>query len=229
MAGMIDWNSIVDRTRGIESLSTWISPDQIVAACASQFRIDKWATQPFHCEVWIEKEALAGVFERICEELRVSYLSCRGYTSQSEMWRAGKRLKEKMDDGKEILILHFGDHDPSGIDMSRDIKERLELFAGGEIGFKRLALNMEQVEEYNPPPNPAKLSDSRGSSYVREYGDESWELDALDPQILSGLVRAGVEEILDEEAWDSAGEEEEEHRRLLTAVAGDWDKLTRKL
>jgi hypothetical protein len=228
LAGLIDWNHITDRTRGLESLSTWNTPASIVGACASQYRVDKWETQPYRVECWIEKEALAGVFERICNELRVPYLSCRGYTSQSEMWRAGMRLKDFVDGGQNVLILHFGDHDPSGIDMSRDITERLEMFMGG-VEFKRLALNMDQVNEYTPPPNPAKLTDTRATAYISRFGDESWELDALEPQVLSDLVRHAVEDVMDEDAWQEQTEKEEEGKRLLGEVASNWDKITRKL
>lgn len=202
LAGQIDWEKIEDRTRAVEALPTWGSPSDILDACASQFKIDKWARQPWYVEVWIEKEALAGVFERVCHELRVPYLSCRGYTSQSEMWRAGRRLRAAQKQrNKEVLILHFGDHDPSGIDMSRDIQNRLEMFMGG-TEFKRLALNMDQVEEYQPPPNPAKVTDSRANAYIAEYGTESWELDALEPAVLADLVRSEVTKVLDKEAWD---------------------------
>lgn len=177
---------------------------------------------------WIEKEALAGVFERICRELRVPYLSCRGYTSQSEMWRAGRRLKQAQRRGQIPIIYHFGDHDPSGINMGEDIQKRLDLFMGGPE-FHRLALNMDQVEQYNPPPNPAKETDARFRAYRDQFGDESWELDALEPTILSNLVREAIEGIIDQDAWDRATEEENKHRRLLGEVSRQWTDLTENL
>jgi len=158
-----------------------------VDACARQFRIDKWATQPRRIEVWIEKDALVGVIEGVCTELDVPYFSCRGYTSQSEMWVGAQRLAAHWRKAKQNpLILHFGDHDPSGIDMTRDIQARLQEFSFGTAGhpleLRRLALNMDQVELYGPPPNPAKLTDSRCEAYMEEHGNESWELDALEPR-----------------------------------------------
>jgi hypothetical protein len=228
LLGMIDWNSITDRTRGVESIDTWNSPDEIISACSKQFKIDLWETQKYRVEVWIEKEALAGVFERVCKEERVSYLSCRGYTSQSEMWRAAQRLMEYQDKDQQPVILHFGDHDPSGIDMSRDIKDRLALF-GANVEFKRLALNKAQVDEYDPPPNPAKATDTRFEDYRSVYGDESWELDALDPTVLSDLVRKEIETLKDKVAWKIKVEEEEEHKRLLREVSDRWEELTEGL
>jgi hypothetical protein len=132
-----------------------------------------------------------------------------------------------------MMILHFGDHDPSGIDMSRDIEDRLKVFMGG-VEFKRLALNMDQVTQYSPPPNPTKMTDSRaennaGTGYADVYGDECWELDALNPTILSDLVRDEVESLIDQTKWDAKVDEENEHRRLLGVVSENWDKLTRSL
>lgn len=229
LAGYIDWEMIEDRTRGVEKITTWISPGEIVSAVAAQFKIDLWKLQQYRPEVWIEKEALAGVFEGVCTELRIPYLSCRGYTSQSEMWRAGRRLKQHINNKQEPVVFHFGDHDPSGIDMSRDIQERLSMFVGKAIRFERLALNMEQVEEFNPPPNPAKMTDSRSDDYANKFGDESWELDALNPTILADLVRANVNPLINRARWDVSLAEEAEHRRLLGAVSDSWEELTSDL
>lgn len=144
------------------------------------------------------------------------------------MWGASQRLQRYMDAGQTPIILHFGDHDPSGIDMTRDIIDRMRLFIG-HVKIDRLALNMDQVEEHQPPPNPAKLSDSRCEKYIEVYGDESWELDALDPTTLAGLVNTAIEGLIDKREWAKAVAIEEEHRRKLAVVAGQWDKLTRRL
>jgi hypothetical protein len=124
----VDWEAIVDRTRNIRALSHWSDPAAIVKAAASSFALDKWADQPRRVEVWIEKDALVGVFEPVCEELDAPLFSCRGYTSQSEVWCAAQRLEAYLMTGQEVVILHFGDHYPSGLDMTRDIRERLQLF-----------------------------------------------------------------------------------------------------
>lgn len=220
LCGLIDWESIEDRTRELSSISTWNDPSEIVEACAQQFKVNLWEDQPYYIEVWVEKEALAGVVESACNKYRIPFLSCRGYTSQSEMWRAGQRLLRKYRQDKEILILHLGDHDPSGIDMSRDITERLTMFMRGEsFDFKRLALNIDQVREYQPPPNPAKMTDSRFREYVRNYGQESWELDALEPKVITRLIHENVSKHLDKKAWKDSLEQEEEHKRTLENIA----------
>jgi hypothetical protein len=228
LAGLIDWEAIEDRTRNLESLAHWSSPSDIMGAVAMQYRTDRWENQPHRVEVWIEKEALAGVFERICQELDVPYLSCRGYTSQSEMWAASQRLIEYEEAGQEVVILHFGDHDPSGIDMTRDIRDRLALFGCG-ADVRRLALNMDQVHAYDPPPNPAKLTDSRIASYIRAHGRQSWELDALEPQVMAALVRDAITELIDLERWDDDTAAMEEEKGNLHAIATRWVDVVKYL
>jgi hypothetical protein len=229
LAGLIDWNVIHDRTRNLKENAHWDGPDSIVEACASQFRVDLWENQTYRPECWIEKDALVGVIEGVCRKLDVPYFSCRGYTSQSEMWRAGRRMKQYISGGQTPIVIHLGDHDPSGIDMSRDIQERLSMFAEDEIAFRRIALNMDQVREYEPPPNPAKVTDARFESYARNYGDESWELDALEPKVLSALVQKEVTGLIATKAWKAAAERQEEAREQLTKVSDNWDTVIERL
>lgn len=225
-AGLIDWEAIVDRTRFLRSPSTWDSPQQIVRSCAQQFALDRWADQPYRIEVWIEKDALIGVLEAACKPWQIPYFSCRGYTSDSQAWRAAQRLAGYVAGGQQALVLHFGDHDPSGVDMTRDLRDRVAMFAEApKIRIRRLALNMDQIERYKPPPNPAKLSDSRARAYIDEYGDDSWELDALDPATISALIDDEVRGLLDEPTWRDTVEREKEHRRQLAAVAQRWDEI----
>jgi hypothetical protein len=219
LAGLIDWNAIIDRTRNLRSLAHWSSPTEIVDSCAAQFRTDRWAGQRYRPEVWIEKDALVGVIAGVCSELDVPYFSCRGYTSQSEMWGASQRMLRHVEEGQTPVILHFGDHDPSGMDMTRDIRSRLELFIGGDVQVDRLALNFNQVEEFNPPPNPAKTTDARAKAYIAEFGNESWELDALDPRYLATLVREQIEQLRDDEAWEEATAADHAARKALGAIA----------
>lgn len=229
LAGLVDWYAIVDRTRNLRSLGHWTSPESIISACASQYRIDKWETQPYRIEAWVEKDALVGVLENVCNDLDVPFFSCRGYTSQSEMWAAAMRLKAYRNQDQKPLVLHLGDHDPSGIDMTRDIQDRLNEFSEGKIELRRLALNMPQVQQYNPPPNPAKLTDSRCEGYIREHGTESWELDALEPSVISKLIRSEVMAVRDEAKWKAALAEETEQKSQLEKVSDQWETVIENL
>lgn len=257
LAGYLDWDYLVDRTRNIRSVAHWDEPSDIIEAVSNQFRLDKWNSQPTRVEVWVEKEALAGVVQRAADRNDVAWFSCRGYVSQSEMWSAAQRLREYIKAGQNVVILHLGDHDPSGIDMTRDIRERLTNFivrdwlneykdffpgesvkvnaildhmsdrCGGRGPFEvnRIALNYDQIEQYSPPPNPAKLTDSRVAKYLDLYGDQSWELDALDPATLDALIEEHLNEIIDPDSWEVRADEEETHRKLLGKASSRWPDI----
>ena len=122
------------------------------------------------------------------------------------------------------MILHFGDYGPSGIDMSRDIVDRLGTF-GAHLRMDRLALNIDQVRKYNPPPNPAKVTDSRFASYAEEFGAESWELDALEPSALIKLAEDAVLKVLDGVGWEATLRTERTDRSLLKKVALRWEEV----
>lgn len=223
LAGLLDWDAIEDRTRNLEALSTWDSPKSILEATAEQFRFDYWDMQPVRIEVWVEKEALVGVVERAAFKYRLPYFACRGYSSQSEIWRAGIRFKDYYEKGQPVKVIHLGDHDPSGIDMTRDNMERLEMFSeGADVEVIRIALNMNQVIQYNPPPNPAKLTDTRAADYVSKFGGESWELDALDPSIIDNLISTEVEQYIDFAYWEECKKKEKAARRKIQAMADNW-------
>ena len=228
LAGLIDWDRIVDRTRNLEANGHFRNPSHIMKAAASSYQIDKWKNQPNRVEVWIEKDALIGVIEVPCRRLDVSFFAARGYTSQSEMWEAGRRLQRYRDDGQTPIVLYFGDHDPSGLDMTRDVIDRFKLFVGG-VDVDRLALNWDQVERYKPPPNFAKMTDTRAKAYIAEFGKSSWELDALDPTTLAGLIEVAVDQFRDPDLWAEAVEEEEEGLRLLKEAADRWGDLVEYL
>ncbi|MHB8191802.1 MAG: hypothetical protein ACYDGL_00815 [Bellilinea sp.] len=204
-AGLIDWGMIEDRNRETAIPSHWNSPAEIVRAAAEQFRIDKWESQPYHIEVMVEKDALSGVLEPVCRELDIGITANKGYSSSSTMYEIGKRIYQRQREGKTICILYLGDHDPSGIDMTRDVRERLEMYSRlGMIEVDRLALNWEQIEIWRPPENPAKETDARYKNYANQFGESSWELDAVEPSQLANLVRDAVLVRRDEELWTEA-------------------------
>ena len=193
-------------------------------SAAYSFAIDKWADQDYRPEVWIEKDALVGVIEGVCKTLDIDFFSCRGYTSQSEMWSVGRRLERYYLEGQMPVVIHLGDHDPSGIDMTRDIGDRLDLFSGA-AEVKRIALNIEQIELYNPPPNPTKVTDSRATSYISRYGSSSWELDALEPTVIAAAIEQTVLSYRDEARWEAAVRLEEQHRKDLQKAAQRWEEV----
>ena len=108
--------------------------------------------------------------------------------------------------------------------MSRDIQDRLEMFVGVAPELKRIALNMNQVRKYKPPPNPAKTTDARYASYREEYGTESWELDALEPKVITKLIRSEIESVLDYDSWEESLKRETKEKKVLEKIVNDLRK-----
>jgi len=233
MIGEVDWSAIVDRSRETAINNHWETPEDYLEDAAEWFEVDKWAKQPVYVEVMCEKQALEGIFEPLCLQLDVPFTSNKGYCSQSAMYRRGKVLRDKIaKQGKPVRVIYFGDHDPSGLDMDRDLITRFLTFSGvGEalshkpekmhkvLQVKRVALTRDQIDHYRPPENPAKLTDSRSSWYVKEHGSSSWELDALDPKVLRSLLKAEILQYRDEDLWQEAVKEEEEGKERLREMA----------
>lgn len=222
-AGLVDWSAIEDRTRNLKRSSAWESPEDILTVVANQYAEDLWGDQPEYVEVWIEKDALTGVIEPVCQHLRVPYFACRGYVSQSELYDAARRLRNIVRSGKRATVLHLGDHDPSGVHMSEDNQNRLNLFtrdAGVEL--RRIALTRDQIEQYSPPPNPAKDTDSRFAAYEEQYGSDSWELDALDPVTVANLIETETRKHLDDKIWAASVSREQENKAALADLILNW-------
>lgn len=222
LAGLIDWHSVTDRTRNLRSESHWDTPADVIASARYSYNLDKWKGQPNDVEVWVEKDALVDIVGQACSPLDTPYFSCRGYTSQSEMWSAAQRFIRQKQREKRIII-HLGDHDPSGIDMTRDIQERLELF-GADVFVKRVALTMNQIQTYNPPPNPAKITDSRASKYIDQFGDESWELDALEPKVITDLIKKQVIMYRDDAIYRAVYDKELREKEELKMLEHNYDR-----
>lgn len=225
-AGLVDWSRIVDRTRFLRTESHWDNPQQIVESCAAQFNIDWWDRQRYRPEVWVEKDALIGVLEVVCKKWHIPYFSCRGYVSDSEMWSAAQRCLCHCQNGQRPVIYHLGDHDPSGIDMTRDIQDRMNLFTDGFlVQVNRIALLTEQIRKYAPPPNPAKMTDVRFQKYSDQFGDSSWELDALNPTVIGEIIDRHIQEIYDEDLWRESEIEIQKFKEELVSVHRNWDDV----
>lgn len=208
LAGLLDWDAIEDRTRDFVRQTRWSSPEQILKAACDSYHVDHWIGQEHRVFCIVEKEALVGVLERVCRRFDVPLLAARGYPSGTVLREfVEEDVLPALSDGQRPIVLHLGDHDPSGIDMTRDLQERLMLFAFGDVEVQRIALTMDQVEEQRPPENPAKTTDSRFEGYLREYGTSSWELDALSPQYLDKLVAGHINRYIEDGKWEAIADQ----------------------
>jgi hypothetical protein len=222
MAGIVDWSAIEDRLRVVSSPSCWESPKSILGVAARQYRKKRLAGQKNYMEIWVEKDALSNVIERAVLEYQIPVMVNRGYSSVSAMYEAYQRFESAIEGNQRVTILYIGDHDPSGQDMIRDVFDRIGEFLQMEsdeleywFRVKSIALTTEQVRQYNPPPNPAKLTDTRSTKYVEIHGEYSWEVDALPPDVLNEIIVDEVLELLDFDLYQEQIELEKEEETKL--------------
>lgn len=226
--GEIDWDIIEDRVRIPKIPGQWENiPDLIYTAIAS-FRLPRWYKQNHYVELISEKDALSSTLYPIAHKWHIPFSINRGYTSSTSIYDLYKRILYKFEEGKEIVILYIGDHDPSGIDMCRDIKNRLEEFLKyNDILFYsqfvyQIALTDEQIQKYNPPSNPAKIDDPRAKNYINKYGNESWEVDALSPDVMIELVEESIKQYIDMEKWNRVINKENEQKEKLRKLINNF-------
>ena len=225
LAGVIDWSAIQDRIRVPWSMPDFEDPQDLMEWALQMYRLARWEGQDDYVELWVEKDALAGVLQPLARQHHVTLMVNRGYSSQSAMYGAHQRFKAAWADGRTCTILYLGDLDPSGEDMVRDIQERLNDVMGAVVEVKKLAITPDQVAQYNPPPNPAKMTDSRAARFVEEHGRDSYEVDALPPDVLTDIINDAFDEYIDQDSLDRVLALEDEDkaaiRRLIDQVMRD--------
>lgn len=218
MAGLMDWNYIEDRDRTAYAHYPSGTVEEIIGTIDNQYSADRWRDQEYYLEVWIEKNALIRVLENAADPWYCTYMSCKGNLSTTEAYLASLRFKRQKQLGKRCVLLHCADHDPTGLDMTRDNSDRL-FTLGADVEVKRIALNFDQVEHYDPPPNPVKETDSRSPDYIEQFGHDSWELDAIPPRDLTKLISDKIKEHIDLDIWQQVADDEEHAKRQLTWIA----------
>jgi hypothetical protein len=227
-AGIIDWYAIEDRGRACYFNSYQNDPAKILENLDRMLGRDPWQDQDVYLEAWIEKQSLEPMLARPCRKRRAPYMACKGYLSASEAWRAGMRFEKAIAAGKRPVLIHLGDHDPSGMDMTRDNGDRLEFYSRQGVEVVRVALNMDQVEQYKPPELPSKTADSRERGYRATHGTtKSWELDALRPSVLDKLIGDAIDKFIDPVKWEEALVKEREMREEsgLGLLSARWSEV----
>jgi hypothetical protein len=218
LAGMMDWDAIEDRVRRPHRHIEFRDLEERVEAALDNYRLCRWNDQPHYTELWVEKDALASVLEPLADEYHVTLMVNRGYSSSSAMKDSAERFRE-YDGNRECFLFYLGDLDPSGEDMVRDIATRMQEFMVSPI-VEKIALTIEQVRHFNPPPNPAKQTDPRAAAFVARYGASSWEVDALPPRELVRIIRSSLDRVVDKKRMKAVvAREELDKARLREAVA----------
>jgi hypothetical protein len=227
MAGIVDWDAIEDRLRKPDRPPCWDSPAEILDACISQYRVDRMQGQSTYMEVWVEKDALSGVLKRVTEKYGINIIVNRGYSSATAMHDAHRRFRSEINKigASQIKVIYVGDFDPSGQDMIRDISDRIAEFGGDyDFSINPIALTWEQIETHSPPPNPAKVSDPRAKAYIERYGESSWEVDALPPEVLDRILDNTIQAEIDSFQFEEMTKIEFEHKNKLSALKDQLDE-----
>jgi hypothetical protein len=283
MSGIVDWDAIEDRLRRPSSPASFDTPEDLLDAGIQQYQLPRMEGQKTYVEVWVEKDALSGVLSRVTRKYHIPILVNRGYSSVSAMYDSYNRFKKAIVAGQKVVILYLGDYDPSGIDMIRDIEDRIKEFlvvnegnifkkqlkdieyisfidlyppdqeiyfnavkkydkkadqdellrladqvymnvkkneaivklVSENFSIKSIALTKDQIRQYDPPPNPAKVSDPRAKDFIEKFGDTSWEVDALKPEVLNAILTTNIKELIDSEMYDEIVSREEADKEKL--------------
>ena len=229
MGGEVDWDAIEDRVRKPKlSYSVDDIPDAIHDTI-DQYKLDRMDGQEIYIEVWCEKDALSGVLYRVTNKYHIRLMINRGYSSATAMYKAAKRFRQQ-GGGLEKRIIYLGDHDPSGLDMLRDIKDRFREFGvrlDSDNGKPdHLAITMEQIDELQPPPNYAKISDPRAEWYINEFGEDSWELDAIEPKMINEVLDDMITDLIDVDQYHEIVRQEKADKKKLEKLIDMVDEIT---
>jgi hypothetical protein len=226
--GDIDETKIEDRSReflggdqGFDRLEEFLDYQINEFLSSPKYYYRKmWTEQPKFVIVWVEKDALSRIISSIAEKYNVITAPSRGYASYTYI----KQAIENLPVDKDIIILHFADHDPSGLDMTRDLQERFSDYYSGDVKVERVALTYNQVQTYHLSPNPTKTADPRAKEYVSQFGNQCWELDAIEPNELQRLVSESIEKHIDVEKWNKTLEEAKQERQELEKIFSEIRK-----
>ncbi|MGD2200917.1 MAG: hypothetical protein PVJ38_04710 [Candidatus Bathyarchaeota archaeon] len=164
------------------------------------FKMPMWDDQSNYVLVSLEKDALSRLVSHVANQYSVRTFPTRGYPSFTYVNRMARYMRRSLQ-GKPTVVLYFGDFDPSGMDIERDLTERLERYDAGNFRVRRVALTSDQIVKYSLPPMPVKKSDARSDSFLESYGNEAVELDALDPNTLKYMVADAIASHIDLDVW----------------------------
>ncbi len=216
--GIINWEWIEDRTRQPREVNMWSDLNDFFETVKSAYRKDVWASQENYIVVWVEKDALSGIFQKITSKYGVTLVVGRGYNS----WSVKKELADMFERyEKEPVVLYFGDFDPSGEDIFRDLEKSFYFFQISLKKIEKVSLTKEDIEKYNLPPDFAKKSDTRSKKFIAKNGDMAVELDALPADVLREKIKSSIEKYLDMEKFKIVlGEQSREQYEIEEFLKG---------
>jgi 5S rRNA maturation endonuclease (ribonuclease M5) len=222
--GIILFDAIVDRTRIPIKETSWNGLRSYIKAIKQKYKKSKWKGQNKYVEVWLEKDALRGIFEPITNMYDVYLVVGRGYPSLTSLHEASERFKKI---NRPIQILYFGDFDPSGEDIHRSIKENLIKYFGinrKNLHIQKVAVTLRDIKKYKLPPALTKSKDSRSKKFVQKYGDFCVELDALSREVLEEKLKKSIEKYLNYKKFQRRLEMEKKEAKKLKKLIEKIEK-----
>lgn len=226
MGGLVDWDGIEDRVRTPRSNYTVDGVDDAIADAERTYCLDRQQGQKNYIELWVEKDAISNILSVKTRHYGIKLMVNRGFSSTTAMHDASVRMAEAIENGQIPHILYLGDHDPSGLCMAlTDIPDRLNTEFGVAVDVKHIGITSAQIKKYNPPTNPAKITDSRAKWYIKNWGTKSWEVDALEPEVLHELIDHEVKTLMDMDMFEEILVLEKQHKKDLTRLPKQRDEL----
>ena len=214
--GLIPYNWIADMSRRGYFVNTYDDAGDFLRRMGHLYRADLWRDSDYRCEVWAESRSIASVILNDCQELAVDLFPCGGFSSLSFIHEAAQQHNASQDT-RPLIVLYVGDYDPAGvlIDQSLERELREHLRADIDMDFRRIAINEEQVEQYELPTKPRKEGDKRSQHLTYTV-----EAEAMPARDLRELLRVHVEALLPENALHVAKVAEQSERRHIAKMAG---------
>jgi hypothetical protein len=216
--GDIPWEWIVDETRELERRATWDDPEAYARTVSRAYRRDFWNQQPVRVEVWSEKGTVRGVLQPVLNDYQVGFRVMHGFSGATTIHDVAEDY-----DGRPLIVLYVGDYDPSGLNMSEhDIRNRLDKYGGDHVILKRVALTRKRAVGLPSFPATDKKDDPRFKWFVQNFGNQCWELDALDPNDLRTLVEEAIRGEIEPVAWERCDQINKAERESLRTVLAGW-------
>jgi predicted component of type VI protein secretion system len=222
--GVIPFEAIVDRTRTPIKAPSWDGLKSYLKGMKQKYKKSKWKNQKHYVEVWLEKDALRNIVESVTQFYDVYLIIGRGYPSLTLLYEAAERFKKIK---KPIWILYLGDHDPSGLDIHRSIKENLIRHFGikrKNLHLRKVAITLRQIKKFKLPPSPTKSTDLRTKKFLQKYGNSCVELDALPREVLEEELKKNIEKLLNNKKFKKRLKVEEKEVKKLKELIEKIEK-----
>jgi hypothetical protein len=214
----IPWSSFADNTRWHIRQPSFDGVQDALNNTVETYRRNLWATQPYYVEVWVEKDAIAGIVAETANAFGVPVFVCRGFASLSSLYSAANTFKQAIENEKTVTIFHLGDHDPSGVAAGESVRRAFRDDFDVDLRFIRVAVTEEQIQQLSLPTRPTKMHSTHAKNWT---GGESVELDAMPPVEIKHLVETCITELIDLDQWNTLKNTEGMERETLKQICAN--------